>query len=125
MSAPTFDEMVRDRAKITLGEAKKYANTIPEGKRGGFTGCYTVRSPSCPGCCLALACPLNLGCCLWYNTFMCACKDDAPAAYSCTDGKGISYYLVKVDAEKGTLAWFSHTDMHDDLKAGCFCERVC
>jgi hypothetical protein len=124
-AAPKFLEMVREHSKdVTLGEAKAFAATLPKDKQGCFSGCYTVRSPSCPGVPLYFACPLNVGCCLWYNWFFCACPSGDAGAYSCTDNKGITYYLVKVD-DKGTLGWFSDTSPKDDLKVSCYCDKGC
>lgn len=124
MSAPAMVEMVRERKQIRLGDAKRYAHSIPKDQRGGFCGCFMVRSPHCPGIPLGCTCPCVCGRCLWYEWFLCACKSDEPAAYSCTDLKGISYYLVKADAEKGTLACFSGMNLTDAKTNGCFCERV-
>ena len=128
--APTFEEMVREKASITLGDAKRYAAALAPEKRRCACGCYACRSPSCPTCCCLgpPSCLLNLGCCLMYNPFLCACPDgDTPGAWTCTDMKGIMYFLVPVD-EKGTLAWFSEHALQgqgDALKVNCYCTKLC
>jgi len=127
MSAPPMVEMVRERKPIRLGDAKKYAQSIPKDQRGGFCGCFVVRCTSCPGIPFWCTCPCVCGGCLWYQWFLCACTADEsePAAYSCTDLKGIEYYLVKADAERGTLACFSGMGMTAATTNSFVCEKVC
>jgi len=67
---------------------------------------------------------LNFGCCLMYNPFLCACPDKTLGIWSCTDNKGITYYLIPVDKE-GSLAFFSDFNPKDSLKVSCYCNRVC
>jgi len=128
MSAPTFDAIVRDHGYITLGEGKAYASAIADEKRRTACGCYTCYSPACPGLCLGYSCLLNFcGGCLMYNPFLCACPDEIPGTWTCTDMKGIVYFLVPVD-EKGTLAFYSEHAMQesgDSLKVSCYCNKVC
>ena len=124
--APSFDEMVREHAAVTLGEAKQYAAALPAEKRRAACGCYTCYAPSCPGCCWGLSCLVNFcGGCLVYNPFMCACPDSStPGAWTCTDMKGITYFLVPVD-EKGSLAFFSGFEAKDSQKTSCYCSKLC
>ena len=65
---------------------------------------------------------------MMYNPFMCACPDgDTPGGWTCTDMKGIMYFLVPVD-EKGTLAFFSEHALQghgDTLEASCYCTKLC
>jgi len=124
--APAFQEMVRSREPVTLGEAKRYAMTLDE-SQDGFCGCYQVRHTSCPGCPLGVCPVLALGGCIWIPTFcICTCKDAHPqhGASSCVDLKGNHFSLYKVDAEKGTLAFFAENecvgDKGDDAKAACY-----
>ena len=89
--APSFDEMVRERKAVTLGEAKQYAAALPAEKRRTACGCYTCSAPACAACCFP-TCFVNFcGGCLMYNPFMCACPDSGtPGAWTCTDMKGIT-----------------------------------
>ena len=89
--APSFDEMVRERKGVTLGEAKQYAAALPAEKRRTACGCYTCSAPACAACCFP-TCLVNFcGGCLMYNPFMCACPDSGtPGAWTCTDMKGIT-----------------------------------
>lgn len=123
--APSFDQMVRERAAVTLGEAKQYAAALPADKRRAACGCYTCYTPACPGCCV-VTCLVNFcGGCLMYNPFMCACPDSStPGAWTCTDMKGVSYFLVPVD-EKGSLAFFSGFEVNDSQNVGCYCSKLC
>ena len=126
--APTFEQLVREKAPVTLGDARAYAADLPPEKRRCACGCYACRSPSCPTCCSGATCLLNFGGCLMYNPFMCACPDgDTPGGWTCTDMKGIMYFLVPVD-EKGTLAFFSEHALQghgDTLEASCYCTKLC
>ena len=92
--APTFDEMVRERKAVTLGEAKQYAAALPAEKRRTACGCYTCSAPASSVCCFP-TCLVNFcGGCLMYNPFMCACADSStPGAWTCTDMKGITSAL--------------------------------
>ena len=94
--APSFDEMVREHAAVTLGEAKQYAAALPAEKRRAACRCYTCFAPACPGCCWGVSCLVNFcGACLMYNPFLCACPaDSTPGAWTCTDMKGITYFSV-------------------------------
>ena len=47
-----------------------------------------------------------------------------PGAWTCTDMKGVSYFLVPVD-EKGSLAFFSGFEVKDSQNAGCYCSKLC
>ena len=125
--APGIDAMVRERGYITLGEAKRYATSLPRESRRAACGCYVCHSPSCPGSCLGVSALLNFYCCLLYNPFLCACPADVPGAWTCTDMKGIKYDLVPVD-ERGTLAWFSGHLLQaggDATKVSCYCTKMC
>ena len=128
MSAPTFETMVREHGKIPLGDANKYAEALASEKQRTACGCYVCYSPSCPSCCLGVSCLLNLcGGCLMYNPFLCACPGTIPGTWTCTDMKGIVYFLVPVD-EKGTLAWFSEHSLQgqgDALTPNCYCSKLC
>ena len=86
--APTFNEMVRERKAVTLGEAKQYAAALPAEKRRTACGCYTCSAPA-SACCFP-TCLVNFcGGCLMYNPFMCACPDrGTPGAWTGTDLKG-------------------------------------
>ena len=137
--APSFDQMVREHAAVTLGEAKQYAAALPAEKRRAACGCYTCYTPACPGCCWGLSCLVNFcGGCLMHNPFMCACPDSStPGAWTCKnhwleglryinciDLTVVSYFLVPVD-EKGSLAFFSGVEVKDSQNAGCYCSKLC
>jgi len=119
--------------ELTFGQAigqSKDANDIP------LFHCYKIQSPQCPnvplwafGC---VSCPCNCcGACIWYNWFLCACKDgdgQNEKYFSCVDLKGIYYAVVPVRAtdDNGrttdSLAFFSSSSgPTPDLKVGCFC----
>lgn len=123
---PQFQEMVRSLEPVTLGEAKRYALTLSEGE-DGFCGCYQVRHTACPGCPLGCTPVCVLGSCLWLPPcFICTCKDEYPprGASSCVDLKQNHFSLYKVDAERGTLAFFAENecagDKGDNAKAQCY-----
>ena len=132
--APAFLTMVRDHGPITLGEARKYAAALPPNKqKHPCCACYKCVCPTqdgvcCKGQCVSLSCNMALGGCLWYSCFLCACIDSAhPGSYSCSDMKGNDYNLVKVDADKGTWAFFSQNAVvgannGDNQKVKCYCE---
>lgn len=138
-TAPDFQEMVREFGPITLGEARRYAATLPP-EQQGLTNCvcYKVRFACCPGCVAGCACPINCCCCVWTpaslylldfltGLFFCVCSEGS-GQYSCSDMKGNSYHLFKVDGETGTLAWFSDNEAcskGDNLKVSVYCERCC
>lgn len=135
--APLITEMVRD-GPMTLGAAQRLAAALPEDQKSrNISGCYKVRCASCPGCVAGCAVPLQCGGCVWtpasfylldllIGMCFCNCADERnPGSFSCTDMKGNTYTLVKVD-ERGSLAWFSDNDAcskGDDLRAGLFCEK--
>ena len=114
---PGFLDMVRVHGPITLGAARAYARKLdPAQQRHPCCACYKCVCPSngccCPGACVGLSCNVAFGGCLWY---------------SCSDLKGNEYNVVKVDAEKGTWAFFSEnravgTYKGDNLQVGCYCE---
>ena len=132
MSAPSFDEMVRDRGYVTLGEAKGYAAAMSPKDRRAACGCYTCFSPACPGVCLGPTLMVNFcGCCLLYNPFLCARPaEGAPGTWTCTDdGHEDSTYLVPVDSN-GTLACFREQESdriqgNSGLKVSCYCSKLC
>ena len=123
--APSFDEMVRECKGVTLGEAKQYAAALPAEKRRTACGCYTCSAPACAACCFP-TCLVNFcGGCLMYNPFMCACPDSGtPGAWTCTDMKGITYFLVPVD-EKGSLGCWSGWEVKDSQTTGCYFSKRC
>ena len=123
--APSFDEMVREGKAVTLGEAKQYAAALPAEKRRTACGCYTCSAPAFAACCFP-TCLVNLcGGCLMYNPFMCACPDSGtPGAWTCTDMKGITYFLVPVD-ENGSLGCWSGWEVKDSQKTGCYFTKRC
>ena len=94
--------------------------------RSAACGCYTCYTPACPGCCWGLSCLVNCcGGCLVCNPFMCACKDKStPGAWTYTDMKGVSSFLVPVD-EKGSLAFFSGFEVQESKNASCYCNKLC
>jgi len=126
--ATPFDARVKEHGKITLGEAKAYANTLAPEQIYTACGCYVCYCPMCPSCCLGISCLINFcGCCLMYNPFMCACPEGSAGTWTCTDLKGVSYWLVPVD-DAGTLAWFSEGGCEgngSNLGVGCYCTKLC
>ena len=139
-AAPSVEEMARERSSaLTLGEARQYAQLLPAHTReSNISGCYKVRSPSCPGCCLGCAFPLECCGCAWTPASLwgldigiglcfCNCRSaDYPGGFTCTDMKANTYSLVKVNGEKGTLAWFSDNEAcgkGDMAGVSCYCEK--
>ena len=131
--APAFLDMVRAHEPITLGAARAYAAGLPPAQQKH--PCCACRKCVCPtnsccckGKCAGLSFNCAIGGCLWYSCFLCACTDSVhPGAYSCSDMKGNTYHVVKVDAEKGTWAYFSENtalaaSKGDNLQVQCFCE---
>jgi hypothetical protein len=132
---------VRSFDRVTLGEAKRYAASLPPDQQG-VTGCYRVHClcPCCPQCALGFACPMQCcGRCLWTPGFFfgldafislcfCVCKENR-GNNSCVDMKGNTYALLKVDAENDTLAWFSSNECCDDTPdaaaASIYCTKHC
>lgn len=133
MTADQVPEKARNLEKsLTWGEAKEYAANIPEEKRKGGCGCYTVYVPcACLPCTPCWpSCPFNMCCCLWYNWFMCACPEDErnpPTRWGCSDMKGIYYSLLTVDSEKGSLGFWSNWGGNppEDAEVGCYYIRCC
>ena len=140
VTAPSFEEMVRECGPITLGEARSYAASLPPEQQGvGCCVCYKIKCRSCPGCVAGCVCPINLGCCVWTpmslylldaltGLFFCVCSGASPGEYSCADMKGNAYHVFKVDSDKGTLGWFSQNEAcskGDNLEVGCYWERCC
>jgi hypothetical protein len=132
-AAPGFIEMVRAHGPITLGTARAYAAGLPAAQQShSCCACRKCVCPSngccCKGKCAALSLNCGIGGCLWYACFFCVCKDSAhPGAYSCSDMKGNTYNMVKVDAEKDTWALFSENvalspSKGDNLAVQCYCE---
>lgn len=140
-SKDTFVERVRAGHRVTLGAAKKYAATLEPEAQAGFTGCYSITCPQeascCAGRCLGWYCPIECcGGCLWTPSWFCFadiliglcfanCLGPEPGMASCSDLKGNYYALVKVDGERGTLAWFNENQVlsnkGDQLENTCYC----
>ena len=127
---PGFTEMVRTAGPITLGDARKYASSLPaDKKKMSCCACKKVRCSTegccCKGGCVALSCNLLCGRCLWYGCWYCACKHGDDGEYNCTDLKGNFYVLVPVN-ESGTLACFTEnthiSSKGEELKVQCYCE---
>lgn len=123
-----FETRVMQKGKISLKEAKEFAASLPADEIPTACGMYTCYSPQCPTMCLGCPCLVNCcGSCLWYNTFMCACPAPGPGGmWTCTDLKGINYWLVPVD-RAGSLGFFSYHpfasgDTNPD--AGCYCVKM-
>ncbi len=128
-----FQTVVREKKPITLREAKVNLERIPSDKRK--LPCCAVYNAQCPtnsSCCPArnLCCySPNYACCgiVYYCCFFCACENaqNSPGHYACTDMKGIKYHLMKVDEEKGSLAWWSYSSFHvgpeDNTENSCYC----
>lgn len=136
-----FLAAVRGGGKISYGEAKAYASSL---QQKSVCGCYKITvakgAACCGGRCVGYTCPIPCcGGCVWTPGFFCfldaliglcfcTCKDAQPDnAYSCTDMKGNFYALVRVDDEKGTLAWFSENrslgGKGDSMTNTCFCVK--
>jgi len=130
-AAPDFEEMLRERGPITLGDARtKFQKLSEEEQKAPCCGCYCVKTPKGIDCCsnfpLGPSFNCAIGGCMWYCCFMAVCKA-ADGTYNCGDLKGNQYTLVKV--EKNTWAWFSQNevlqrDEGEDLKVGCYFERL-
>ena len=132
-----FAGMVRERKPITLAQAKANARQMSEFERKlPCCGCYNVQRPSNAECCAGNRCwyVVNVNffgcvtyCCTALCWPLCVCSDDEnnPGLYTCTDLKGIKYDIMKVNAEQGTLAWWSYslfdsTDV-DEHENSCYC----
>lgn len=134
---------VRDRQPITYGEAKSYVAGLPEEDQNkSITGCYKVFCPKDSKCCadrrVGCTCVAECCGCVWTPTCswclldvivgMCFCNcKKAPGLWNCVDNKGTFYGLVKVDAERGSLAWFSESQVvgskGDEQNAQCYCMK--
>ena len=130
--APSFEQMVRANGPITLGEAKQYATQLPlEQQKHPCCACYKVTCPTngccCKGGCVGLSCNLLLGGCLWYGCWFCACNSaNNRGIFTCTDLKGNTYNVVKVDGQKAKWACFGENEYAktkgDQLPVTCYCE---
>jgi hypothetical protein len=136
MGAPTVQQIARDhRGPLPLAAARRYAASLPPSEQKAKTGCYIVRCVCCgaENCCcgsgLPVACLYNLSCsgCLWpgIGTIPFGCliilnNRGTPQYYngSYSDGR----IVVKVDAEKDTLAYYEGTE--DSNSPWCYCVWV-
>lgn len=137
--ALAFTEAVREKKPVTLAQAKVYNRSMrPEDRVLPCCACYNVHHPSNANyyCCTGNSClySLNITCfgclfgCLTYccspACWLCVCSDNEnnPGLYTCTGDKGVSYNIMKVDAERGTLAWWSYNDAKgDENENTCYC----